>query len=179
MFLRGDALTEFQEFQGHHTKLGAATLVSHGETGADNFTCYEYNGGSDLTVLHDEACPPKLPERRRDDGTYFAYDANGNTAMEQAPLYARYFDWDGRDMLQRLQNPWQDLLPQQERLLEQLTTGPRTYTLEKRRGHRDNRRWPEKRDAVWQRKSRFLVSGRRRSYEHRRRLLYRAGAVGC
>ena len=42
--------------------------MSHGETGADKFTCYEYNGGGDLTVLQAKACPPKRPERRRDGG---------------------------------------------------------------------------------------------------------------
>ena len=47
------------------------TLLGRGETGADKFTCYRYNEGSDLTVLHDKGCPPKLPEARRDGGNMY------------------------------------------------------------------------------------------------------------
>ena len=44
-------------------------LVGRGVTGAGKFACYRYNGGSDLSLVHHKACPPKLPERRRDGGT--------------------------------------------------------------------------------------------------------------
>ena len=37
--------------------------------GVDKLTYHRYDEGSDLTVLHDKACPPKLPEQRRDGAT--------------------------------------------------------------------------------------------------------------
>jgi RHS repeat-associated protein len=67
---------------------GNRTLLRHGETDAENLTYYDYNGANELTRLHASA-----------GWTYFAYDQNGNTVMEQSPGYTRYFDWDGRDML--------------------------------------------------------------------------------
>jgi len=60
---------------------GNRTLLRHGETGADDLTYYVYNAANELTDLHDA-----------DGWTYFAYDANGNTTMEQTPTYARYYD---------------------------------------------------------------------------------------
>jgi YD repeat-containing protein len=67
---------------------GNRTLLRHGETGAENLTYYDYDAANELTRLHD-----------KDGWTYFAYDANGNTVMEQTPSWTRYYDWDGRDML--------------------------------------------------------------------------------
>jgi RHS repeat-associated protein len=75
---------------------GNRTLLRHGETAAEDLTYYTYDAANELTELHAAA-----------GWTYFAYDPNGNTVMEQAPSYTRYFDWDGpldcardkRDML--------------------------------------------------------------------------------
>ena len=67
---------------------GNRTLLRHGETDAENLTYYDYDAANELMSLHD-----------KDGWTYFAYDENGNTVMEQTPAYTRYYDWDGRDMM--------------------------------------------------------------------------------
>jgi len=67
---------------------GNRTLLRHGETDAENLTYYDYDAANELTALHDV-----------DGWTYFGYDGNGNTVMEQTPAHTRYYDWDGRDMM--------------------------------------------------------------------------------
>ena len=71
--------------------------MRHGETAKDNLTYYTYNAANELTQLHD-----------KDGWMYFAYDANGNTVMEQTPSYAPYYDWDGRDMLTGVRSTEED-----------------------------------------------------------------------
>jgi RHS repeat-associated protein len=82
-----DAARQYENYY-EYDAAGNRTLLRHGETDAENLTYYTYNGANELTELHDAA-----------GWTYFDYDPNGNTVMEQAPSYTRYFDWDGRDML--------------------------------------------------------------------------------
>ena len=82
-----DAARQYENYY-EYDPAGNRTLLRHGETDAENLTYYEHNEADELTQLDD-----------KDGWTYFAYDANGNTVMEQTPSYTRYFGWDGRDML--------------------------------------------------------------------------------
>jgi RHS repeat-associated protein len=88
--LLGQFVSDERQYENYYEydAAGNRTLLRHGETGAEDLTYYAYNGANELTSLHAAS-----------GWTYFAYDANGNTVMEQAPGYTRYFDWDGRDML--------------------------------------------------------------------------------
>jgi RHS repeat-associated protein len=86
----GQFVSDERQYENYYEydAAGNRTLLRHGETGAENLTYYAYNEANELTQLHDAA-----------GWTYFGYDQNGNTVMEQAPSHTRYFDWDGRDML--------------------------------------------------------------------------------
>ncbi len=86
----GQFVSAVREYENYYEYdlAGNRTLLRHGESGADDLTYYDYNAANELTSLHDAG-----------GWTYYGYDANGNTVMEQTPDHTRYYDWDGRDMM--------------------------------------------------------------------------------
>ena len=79
-----------REYENYYEYDGAGnrTLHRHGETGSEGLSYYSYNAANALTARHDGS-----------GWSYFIYDGNGNTVMEQTPEHTRYYDWDGRDLL--------------------------------------------------------------------------------
>jgi cytohesin len=77
-FMGGDR--EYENYY-EYDPAGNRTLLRHGETDAEDLTYYAYDAANELTQLHDAA-----------GWTYFAYDQNGNTVMEQA-TGGTHMDW--------------------------------------------------------------------------------------